>query len=378
MSLSDPFNTTYQGSMQAGESLGQGIQSAAGSVADVVKQRNQQMQTKKLLQTLGIGQQIGALKDVPVDPKDWNSQVESMAKSKGISLTATGDDATKMNRYQTLLKAVGIPFPSTTKKVLDVDAMHNAITSGVKTKLSFDEKGNLRPSFETVDPESQQIKEQNLQLRKEMDQESQDKFKDKRVTDLGSELDPSKFRQGVFGQEAQTFDRGEALQSLMNQADKQPGGADTRQIVEAAIGLQNMLSRGNSSVTEVMQLVPQSMQGNANKITEWLTNNPTGLDQQAFTDRLKGTIQRELDTSNDQMNRVKYRRLAKYEDVKDKYPDDWDRVLRSNGVNPDDYEQWKKSGYKKMSAVQGGENSASSTLKAASMSPQQSKYTLVQ
>ena len=54
MGLSDPFSTTYEGSMQAGESLGAGIQSAAGSVADVMKQKNQQKQGLALLKQFGL------------------------------------------------------------------------------------------------------------------------------------------------------------------------------------------------------------------------------------------------------------------------------------------------------------------------------------
>jgi hypothetical protein len=355
--------------MQAKESLGAGIASAAGSVADAMKNQKQQEQNKKMMDLFGIGKQTGLI-DTQEPTNDQLAQgLQDYGKKAGVNVEVNHGDNPDQARSNMMgiYKALGVPVPQGTIKV-------NADTnmkSGMKATLEFDDKGNLRPKFTTVDPETQELKEQNMQIKKQMDQESEDKFKDKRITDLGSELDPSKFRQGVFGQEAQTFDRGEALQSLMNQADTQPGGADTRQIAEAAIGLQNMLSRGNSSVTEVMQLVPQSMQGNADKITEWLINNPTGLQQQAFTDRLKGTIQRELDTSNDQMNRVKYRRLAKYEDVKDKYPDDWDRVLRANGVNPDDYEQWKKDGYKKISAIQGGSsNSATATLKAAGMGGQ--------
>ena len=61
MSLNDPFSTTYQGSLQAGESLGQGIQQAAGSFSDVMKQKallkqqqKQRQQGFDTLKTLGL------------------------------------------------------------------------------------------------------------------------------------------------------------------------------------------------------------------------------------------------------------------------------------------------------------------------------------
>ena len=61
MGMGDPFSTTYEGAYKAANSLGQGLESAAGSVAgtqtDVAKMKYQQAQKQaqfKMLKDLGI------------------------------------------------------------------------------------------------------------------------------------------------------------------------------------------------------------------------------------------------------------------------------------------------------------------------------------
>lgn len=188
----------------------------------------------------------------------------------------------------------------------------------------------------------------------------------KRLKQMGDDLDPSKQRQGSFGVSKQIFDRAERLESLAGALPD--GNLDSRQMEELAIGLNSMLSGSNTGASEqVKSLVPQTIWGDAQKLKEWFVNNPTGLQQQEFVKRMLGSISREKQTAEQQMNRTRFSRIAKYSDLASSNPDDFNSVLQSNGVDPEQYQQWTKGGYKAMSAVakpgEGGQSAKPKTVK---------------
>lgn len=177
-----------------------------------------------------------------------------------------------------------------------------------------------------------------------------DQYDQKRLTALGESLDPSKQRAGAFGVSKQVFDRAERLQSL---AVASMGNPDRRQMEELAIGLNAMLSGSNTGAQDqVKALVPQSLVGNANKLREWLVNDPTGTGQQEFVKRLNDTIAREKATAMDQIKRTQFQRIGRYADLEQSSPDAFTNALQSNGIEPGEYKAWKSGGYKPMSAVQ--------------------------
>jgi hypothetical protein len=83
-------------------------------------------------------------------------------------------------------------------------------------------------------------------------------------------------------------------------------------------------------------------------MTEWLTNNPTGTNQQAFVKRMMGTIQNERNMAEQQIKKTRMQRVAQFEDVRSKDPEGYENVLRSWEIDPQEYDDWKKSGYKKL------------------------------
>lgn len=109
MGLSDPFDTTYAGAFKAGSSLGAGIDSAAGSVADSMKLQNQRKQA------LGMLKQFGMVQTKTEDPTlDQLAQgAKDFAKSQGHELNINyGDnpDQAKEN-IMGIYKALNIPMP---------------------------------------------------------------------------------------------------------------------------------------------------------------------------------------------------------------------------------------------------------------------------
>ncbi len=201
------------------------------------------------------------------------------------------------------------------------------------------------------------IADANLADRKPFDvqlSEKANQFNTKRFTQLGDALDPSKARAGAFGTSKQVFDRAERLQTLASAY--RDNNLDSRQVEELAIGLNSMLSGSNvGAASQVEKLVPKSIMGDAQKLKEWIANDPKGTNQQEFVKRMLGSIDREKSTASDQIKRTQFERIARYGDLEKADADEFANVLQSAGVDPEEYRAFKKGGYKRASAVQGAE-----------------------
>ena len=202
--------------------------------------------------------------------------------------------------------------------------------------------------------------------------EKENQYKDKQLQALGKDIDPAAYRTGAFGIAQQSFDRAERLQSLGEVAQSaQSGGMDSRQTEEMAIGLNSLIQGGNQgAMAQVQALVPSTIRGDAIKIAEWIRNEPTGLQQQAFTKRLLETIDREKATFKDQIKRVQYKRLGKYPNVRKGSSQEWESLVRGYGIDPAEYDAWVKEGSPEMSAVQKAQSKQSQD--------QRSNYKIVQ
>jgi hypothetical protein len=254
-------------------------------------------------------------------------------------------------------------------------------TQKMKQTFSQDEKGKYSRKFEVVEPKDTSFQAKDYQdaqgksrigsfdpatgkLKQSPDDpyapkpasefnvgEKHAQYTQKRLTALGDALDPSKQRQGSFGVSKQVFDRAERLQSLASAFPD--GNLDSRQMEEIAIGLNAMLSGSNTGAqAQVASLVPKTVMGNAQKLREWLSNDPKGTNQQAFVQRMMGSVEREKQTAADQIKRTQLQRTQRYSDLEKSSPDEFYNMLQSAGIEPDEYKKWKASGFKPMSAVQ--------------------------
>jgi hypothetical protein len=175
--------------------------------------------------------------------------------------------------------------------------------------------------------------------------QKQEQFIQNKLTKLGDEIDPSKNVRNAFGIAKIGFDRAERLQTLA-EAFKNGNLVRDAEIEELAIGL-NQLFSGSAvgSREQIRALVPHTAVGNAMKLKQWLFNEPTGMNQKAFVDRMNGSIVREKNTMGDQIKRTQLQKIAKYNFVRKADPEGWEEVLLSYGVNPDDYDEWVKGGH---------------------------------
>jgi len=184
-----------------------------------------------------------------------------------------------------------------------------------------------------------------IALSQKEDQRNQD-----RLTKLSMQLDPSQLTRGPFSVSKQVLDRADRLRSLDDAVAKyQDNNGDIRQMKEFALGLASEIQGGNIAAQKIVEdLTPKTIQGDWKKILEWVSNNPQGADQQSFAKRMMQSVMNERGTAEQQIKKTRFQRIASYYDLKDKIPDGFNNVLLSNEVDPEEYESWKKSGFKKI------------------------------
>lgn len=173
----------------------------------------------------------------------------------------------------------------------------------------------------------------------------EDQYKNKRITDMGNDLDWNKNVRSAYGVTAQGFHRAERIEGLVTQYKNL--NIDQREMSELAIGLNSMLQGSNQSAQKQVEgLIPKSARGNISKLQEWLTNEPQGLNQQKFVQRMLNDAQREKSVMQGQLLRDARQKISKYPDVEKNYPEEWGNTLQSWGVDPGQYKSWRDSGFK--------------------------------
>ena len=173
----------------------------------------------------------------------------------------------------------------------------------------------------------------------------EEQFKQKSLQKMGDDLDPSKNVRNPYGVAQLGLSRAERIEGLVSQYKDM--NLDRRETEELAIGLNAMLQGSNvSAQQQVQSLVPQSVRGNVQKMSEWLFNEPQGLQQQKFVQRMFNDVKREKQVFQGQVLKFARAKIAKYSDIRKKYPEEWADIVKSFGIDPDKYDEWKKGGFK--------------------------------
>lgn len=126
----------------------------------------------------------------------------------------------------------------------------------------------------------------------------------------------------------------EAAQQLIDQGKTQQGGLDSRQIEELAQSTGKLLGGGATASARIDALVPHTLMGKAQTLQEYLSNNPTGANQQAFVDRMAETVAREKALANNQKLQFQIEGLPSHARLKNSNPTLYNSILQSKGIDP--------------------------------------------
>lgn len=113
------------------------------------------------------------------------------------------------------------------------------------------------------------------------------------IKDARETLNPY-FQKGPGKDQAMRLDAISRIEPLITQMLSQPGGGDSRQMVEMATGLDRVIrGSGQQAQQQIEHLIPKTAIGKYKSWLEWFTSEPQGLQQQMFIKRAAYTIGRE-------------------------------------------------------------------------------------
>ncbi len=143
------------------------------------------------------------------------------------------------------------------------------------------------------------------------------------------------FQSGEGRTQIQVLNRIGRAEPLISQMLSQKGGGDARQMRELSTALDRVLKGGgNQAQSQIDELMPQTARGKFAHWQEWLTNEPTGTEQQAFLQRTSDTLTREKNTVQGQVRGMAEKNAPTLRVLKEHYPEDYKAHLDSVLNNP--------------------------------------------
>lgn len=131
--------------------------------------------------------------------------------------------------------------------------------------------------------------------------------------------------------------------NLIQQANNQPGGVDKRQMAELQMETARVLTGAGVMTNESLnKLASDTANTKIKNWEEWLTNKPTGLNQQKFVDRFQSTLERQAKLSEKGLEDYKQKTMAKYTAFENQAPKDFQDSLRQAGYDPNIYKKTRK------------------------------------
>lgn len=262
-------------------------------------------------------------------PVQDNSLYSNIQKQNQGLLKGTEDD---LGRRQRIVNAIEL------RKSREGIATDNRLSREAAMNMKSQDAVESRKSREGIATDNRLSREAAMNMRsQDMQARNQDRSDAKLeqqvgkwATSLKDDLDPNKARGGNMASNQKRVDNADRVQALLEQVHNNP---DPRQMEELAISTQALLSASGSPAAEqVKALIPHSAIGNANKLKEWILNDPTGTGQQEFVKRMAETVSREKEVATNQVQKAQTQRLSAYGKFKEADPDTYNSILNSYGL----------------------------------------------
>ncbi len=156
------------------------------------------------------------------------------------------------------------------------------------------------------------------------------KFENQLLQEGNKALNPN-VAGGALKPQQERLNRIGRAEALVTQMKGQVGGGDTRQMRELATSLASVLTGGNVvAEQQINELIPQTYKGDLKRFYEKLSNNPTGLEQQAFVTRLADTLARERGTIHTQINVAQKQALPGLGVLQKTNPSGYNQIMEAN------------------------------------------------
>lgn len=151
------------------------------------------------------------------------------------------------------------------------------------------------------------------------DAEDLDKF----LEHLGNDLDPSRGRNGLFGQDQGLVTAADKVLALTHNPDGSRNYKLTvRQVPEMVQAVASMLSNGgHAAMAQLHHLMPQTASMSLAEKVEYLAGHPENAGVEEFVKQYAETAERERDLARDRIRGVQLDRMAKHQGGYSRFPE---------------------------------------------------------
>lgn len=163
---------------------------------------------------------------------------------------------------------------------------------------------------------------------------------DKLARELADKINPSRGRSGELGKIQARLNSADRVLGLALDENGQPKALTKGEMTELASSVASMISNGGVASQHVIDtMTPQSMAGDFSQQWSYLTNEVKPADMTAFVGRLAHTAERERDISSQQKLQAQAQTVSSYHDLREREPELWARIVKSSGLNPEDFDE---------------------------------------
>lgn len=281
-------------------------------------------------------QQLMDLKNSEASETDIRQKQSELAQQLGQRIIGLG--GVPASQVQETMRAFS-PLPSAKPQFTNVAELAAYGTpEQQENALNFFSK--YKPPKE-ADPLTTELKSQRLQNAKT----DEDLKVSRRFTAMSDALDEDKARTGEFGRQKQFVNNADRVLALRTQFPD--GNLPPAQMAEFATSVASLIGSGSHAAeATVGRYVPHTSSGTVADIVQYLSNDPQGAGQQGFVKLMTDTAERERGLAQSKLKAVKYQRVASFGDMENRDKDRFNEILESQGVDPEEYQQFKKNGYK--------------------------------
>lgn len=162
----------------------------------------------------------------------------------------------------------------------------------------------------------------------------------KLAQDFKDDLDPNKSRGGNLAKNQTVVDSADRLKAMFQQfPDFNIPKAQQTEVISA---FGSLLNGGSAPfVSQLHELVPRSIQGDANATMSWVLNKPQGAEQQKFMRLLSDSIDRERAVADSKVKMAQVQRMSSHALFRQRNPDLADSIARGYGINPENIKDGK-------------------------------------
>jgi len=305
----DEFLTEDEKRKALAEAMGLRQQMQLGQIAQVAGGRS--------MPRLGKSMQEGATDLLRLAESGRNRELQTRLQAKR-------DDAEQAYRGQDLeLRRLSLTRDKFRPEVITDPA------TGKEVVGAFDPAtGNIKPTGYapgTKNSPTAEVRRQSL-----ISRASQGMLKD---------LDPSQYGGAIKNQVA-ARDQAEHILALAQRADGSIVNLDSREQHELALGLAKLIKGGQATQSEGEALIPpKTRQAGVEAIKEWLLNEPRGLNQQKFVERMVHSVERQKAVAEDLINKAKAQRVGAHRKLRELDPEQWEANVISAGLSADNFDE---------------------------------------